>query len=168
MLRSNPQSTSIISAPNFVSIPQNQKSFRILVTIFPNRNTGKKPKTAGNQQPSEITSTAASPRRARRAGIKWPDGHVACPYLRIRQRIGDIKSRHLLRCKDCRHHVRRTHRLARSDSTQPSCRQESISLPRSSIRLLDRAFRARAGHRPTPPFCRASIRRWTSHASPRR
>ena len=33
--------------------------------------------------------------------IKWPDGHVVCPYCGS-ERIGEIKSRHLLRCKDCR------------------------------------------------------------------
>jgi len=33
--------------------------------------------------------------------IKWPDGHVACPFC-ASERIGEIKSRHLLRCKDCR------------------------------------------------------------------
>jgi transposase-like protein len=33
--------------------------------------------------------------------IKWPDAHVACPFCGS-ERIGEIKSRHLLRCKDCR------------------------------------------------------------------
>lgn len=33
--------------------------------------------------------------------IKWPDGRVACPFCGS-ERIGEIKSRHLLRCKDCR------------------------------------------------------------------
>ena len=33
--------------------------------------------------------------------IKWPDGHVACPFCGS-ERIGEIKSRHLLRCKECR------------------------------------------------------------------
>ena len=33
--------------------------------------------------------------------IKWPDGHIACPFCGS-ERIGEIKSRHLLRCKDCR------------------------------------------------------------------
>jgi transposase-like protein len=37
--------------------------------------------------------------------IKWPDGHVACPFCGS-ERIGEIKSRHLLRCKDCRRDIR--------------------------------------------------------------
>ena len=36
--------------------------------------------------------------------IKWPDGHVACPYCGS-ERVGEIKSRHLLRCKDCRRDI---------------------------------------------------------------
>jgi len=33
--------------------------------------------------------------------IKWPDGKVACPNCGG-ERIGEIKSRHLIRCKECR------------------------------------------------------------------
>lgn len=33
--------------------------------------------------------------------IKWPDGRVTCPDCDS-DRIGEIKTRHLLRCKDCR------------------------------------------------------------------
>ena len=33
--------------------------------------------------------------------IKWPGGSVVCPFCGS-ERIGEIKSRHLLRCKDCR------------------------------------------------------------------
>ncbi len=36
--------------------------------------------------------------------IKWPDGRVACPFCGS-ERIGEIKSRHLLRCKDCRRDI---------------------------------------------------------------
>ena len=36
--------------------------------------------------------------------IKWPDRHVACPFCGS-ERIGEIKSRHLLRCKDCRRDI---------------------------------------------------------------
>lgn len=35
--------------------------------------------------------------------IKWPDGIVVCPQCGARgSRIGEIATRHLLRCKDCR------------------------------------------------------------------
>lgn len=33
--------------------------------------------------------------------IKWPGGKIVCPHC-ASQRIGEIASRHLLRCKDCR------------------------------------------------------------------
>ena len=33
--------------------------------------------------------------------IKWPGGRIACPHCGS-DRIGEIKSRHLLRCKECR------------------------------------------------------------------
>jgi transposase-like protein len=33
--------------------------------------------------------------------IKWPDGKIVCPKCQS-ERIGEVASRHLLRCKDCR------------------------------------------------------------------
>lgn len=33
--------------------------------------------------------------------IKWPDGKVTCPHCQS-DRIGEIATRHMLRCKDCR------------------------------------------------------------------
>src|SRR6185312_10061607 len=33
--------------------------------------------------------------------IKWPDGKIVCPHCQS-ERIGEIATRHLLRCKDCR------------------------------------------------------------------
>ncbi|MEX0704851.1 MAG: IS1595 family transposase [Planctomycetales bacterium] len=35
------------------------------------------------------------------AGIKWPDGKIICPHCGG-DRIGEIKTRRMLRCKDCR------------------------------------------------------------------
>ena len=35
--------------------------------------------------------------------IKWPGGVVTCPKCVAKgQRIGEIATRHMLRCKDCR------------------------------------------------------------------
>lgn len=35
--------------------------------------------------------------------IKWPDGKIVCPECGASgDRIGEIKTRHMLRCKDCR------------------------------------------------------------------
>lgn len=35
--------------------------------------------------------------------IKWPDGKITCPNCGATgERIGEIKTRHMLRCKDCR------------------------------------------------------------------
>lgn len=35
--------------------------------------------------------------------IKWPDGKIVCPHCQSSgDRIGEVASRHLLRCKDCR------------------------------------------------------------------
>jgi transposase-like protein len=36
--------------------------------------------------------------------IKWPDGKVTCPNCGS-ERIGEIKTRRLLRCKDCRRQI---------------------------------------------------------------
>ena len=33
--------------------------------------------------------------------IKWPGGKIVCPHCGA-DRIGEVASRHLLRCKDCR------------------------------------------------------------------
>lgn len=33
--------------------------------------------------------------------IRWPRGRIVCPHCEA-DRIGEIKSRHLLRCKECR------------------------------------------------------------------
>lgn len=33
--------------------------------------------------------------------IKWPDGKITCPHCQS-DRIGEIATRHMLRCKDCR------------------------------------------------------------------
>ncbi len=33
--------------------------------------------------------------------VKWPDGKIACPKCQG-ERIGEVASRQLLRCKDCR------------------------------------------------------------------
>lgn len=37
--------------------------------------------------------------------IKWPDGKITCPACGS-ERIGEVKTRHLLRCLDCRKQIR--------------------------------------------------------------
>lgn len=37
--------------------------------------------------------------------IKWPDGKITCPDCGS-ERIGEVKTRHLLRCLDCRKQIR--------------------------------------------------------------
>ena len=38
--------------------------------------------------------------------IKWPDGNITCPGCGASgDRIGEVKTRHLLRCKDCRRQI---------------------------------------------------------------
>lgn len=36
--------------------------------------------------------------------IKWPDGKIVCPFCQS-DRIGEVVTRHLLRCKDCRKQI---------------------------------------------------------------
>lgn len=41
--------------------------------------------------------------RAYMRQIKWPDGEITCPACGATgDRIGEIQTRHMLRCKDCR------------------------------------------------------------------
>lgn len=36
--------------------------------------------------------------------IKWPDDKIVCPFCQS-DRIGEVATRHLLRCKDCRKQI---------------------------------------------------------------
>lgn len=36
--------------------------------------------------------------------IKWPDGKIVCPFC-LSDRIGEVSTRNLLRCKDCRKQI---------------------------------------------------------------
>lgn len=47
--------------------------------------------------------------------IKWPDGKVTCPHCQS-NRIGEVATRRLLRCKDCRKQIYDKHGTIFEDS----------------------------------------------------